>query len=167
MTTCVTCVLFDNGHSDRCEVLICIFLMISHVEHLFICLLLICISHWKKKMSIQFFCTTPHPTFFGCPATYGHLEPVVQLDHSCDLCHRCDLCHCCGDPGSLTSSARPGITPASWRSRDSVDPVVSLWELLFCPFFNGVVLNITFRCTGNPAHSCGLLGFIAVVWNWT
>ena len=47
------CCLFDNSHSDRCEVtpycgLICISLMIGGVEHLFMCFLAVYVSPLRK-----------------------------------------------------------------------------------------------------------------------
>ena len=45
--------LYDDYHCNRCEVictviLFCIFLLISHAEHLFMCLLAMCMSFLEK-----------------------------------------------------------------------------------------------------------------------
>lgn len=54
-----TIFLFNFSHSDSCEaivqVLICIFQMANDIEHLFWCLLAICISSSVKYLSFPLF----------------------------------------------------------------------------------------------------------------
>ena len=45
--------------------------------------------------------------------------------------HSCDLLHSCGDAGSLTHCAGPGIEPAFWSCKDMANPTAPQQELLF------------------------------------
>ena len=52
-------VLFDDSHFDRCEMIshcgfIFVTLMITNVEHLFMCLCVNCISSWEKPLFKSF-----------------------------------------------------------------------------------------------------------------
>ena len=47
-----------------------------------------------------------------------------------DLSHSLELSHSCGNTGSLTRCARPGVEPMFQGSQDAAHPIVSQWELL-------------------------------------
>jgi len=88
---------------------------------------------WKKHLAT---CDWSN-FFFVCPLAHGSNR---RPSHHCDL----------QDP--LTNCARPGVEFVSWCCRDTANPVVPQWELLF---FAGCAPGmLKFPDQGsNPQHS--------------
>ena len=61
-----------------------------------------------------------------------------------DLSHSYELCWSCGNAGSLTHCAGPGIEPSSQCSRDTANPIApqeELLQVLDLIFYLAVILN--------------------------
>ena len=61
---------------------------------------------------------------------YPHQQHMDFLGPGSDPNHSCSLCYRCSKARSLTQRARPRIKPASWRCRDTIDPVAPQEEFL-------------------------------------
>ena len=66
-------------------------------------------------------------SFFIFLAAPRHMEFPGQ---GSDPSRSCNLCYRCGNADPLTHCVGPGIKPASWRCRDTADPITPQRELL-------------------------------------